>query len=59
MTLAVYDVLGRLVRTLVNSNVSPGYYEVPFDGSGLASGVYFYRISTGAFSKVKKMLLLK
>lgn len=59
MTLTVYDILGRRVETLMNTNVSAGYYEIPFDGNRFASGVYFYRISAGSFSQVKKMLLLK
>lgn len=59
VVLTVYDVLGRRVRTLMNASESPGIYEIPFDGSELASGVYFYRIRAGSFSKVRKMLLLK
>ncbi len=55
----VYDALGRKVKTLMNANVSPGYYEIPFDGTTLASGIYFYRLSAGSFNQVKKMILLK
>lgn len=57
--LAVYDMLGREVSSLVNENLQPGTYEYDFDASGLNSGVYFYKISTEGFSEVKKMILLK
>ena len=59
VTLRVYDVLGREVRTLVNEVEKAGRYEIRFDGSGLASGVYFYRIQAGTYSAVMKMLLVK
>jgi ligand-binding sensor domain-containing protein len=57
--LKVFDQLGREVRTLVNGELTAGSYEYEFDGSGLASGVYFYRIETGSFVETKKMLLIK
>lgn len=57
--LKVYDVLGREVRTLVNKNLQAGRYEVTFDGTGLASGVYFYRLDAGAIMMTKKMLLIR
>ncbi len=59
VSLNVYDVLGRLVRTLVNERKSSGTYEVMFDASGLSSGVYFYRITAGSYSQAKKLLLMK
>ncbi len=59
VNLTVYDALGRKVETLMDANVAPGYYEVPFDGSKYASGVYFYRISTGSNARAMKMMLLK
>ncbi len=59
VTLQVYNVLGELVRTLVNEVEQPGYYEVDFNASGLASGVYFYRIEAGKYSRAVKMLFLK
>ncbi len=63
-SLRVYDLLGREVTTLVNDNLPSGRYEVTFDASSLASGLYFYRIvATGAegtqFVDVKKLLLLR
>ena len=61
--LKVYNVLGQEVRTLVNESVTPGFYEVSFDGRDLSSGPYFYRISiTGggvAYHEAKKMLLIR
>ena len=59
VSLKVYDVLGREVRTLVNRKQGPGTYEVQFDASGLSSGVYFYRIKAEHFVDTKKLLLLK
>jgi len=59
VTLKVYDILGREVQTLVNKEQTPGYYSVTFNAANLASGVYFYRISTGAFTATKKLMLLK
>lgn len=59
VVLNVYDVNGRLVKNLVNEKQSAGSYEVNFDGSGLPSGTYIYRIQSGDFSETKKMLLLK
>jgi hypothetical protein len=55
----VYDITGRLIKTLVNEELQPGSYEVSFDGSGLNSGVYFYRLETKGFSVTKRMVLLK
>ncbi len=57
--LDVYDVLGRVVATLVEGEESAGYHEVSFNGSSFASGVYFYRMSAGNFISVRKFLLLK
>jgi plastocyanin len=58
-TLRVFDVLGREVATLVDGHVDAGSHRVMFDGSGLASGVYFYRLEAGDFVTAKKMMLLK
>ena len=59
VSLKVYDVLGREVATLVDTRESAGIYSVSFDGSNLASGVYFYRLQAGNFSDMKKLTLLK
>jgi photosystem II stability/assembly factor-like uncharacterized protein len=58
-SLKVYDVLGREVRTLVNENLHAGSYEVTFDATGLASGVYFYRLHAGEFAQTKRLVLLR
>ena len=57
--LKVYDVLGNEVATLVNEYKPAGKYEAEFNGSNLASGVYFYRIEAGDFIQTKKMILLQ
>ncbi len=57
--LAVYDVLGREVATLVNRSMSPGQHAVTFDGSSLASGVYFVKMTSGNNTKSIKMVLMK
>ena len=57
--LVVYDILGREVSTLVNERQNPGSYEVHFNGRGLASGVYLYRLQAGQFVETKKLVLLK
>jgi photosystem II stability/assembly factor-like uncharacterized protein len=57
--IVVYDVQGREVQTLANERLNAGTYEVKFDGSGLTSGVYFYRMVSDGYSETKKMLLVK
>ncbi|MBM2841753.1 MAG: xylanase [Bacteroidetes bacterium] len=57
--LAVYDLLGREVATLVNEAKEPGEYSVVFDGSNLSSGVYFYRLRAGEFVETKKLVIMK
>ncbi len=59
VSLAVYDVLGREVASLVNDYKPAGKYETEFDAGNLASGIYFYRLRSGSFSSTKKMLLLR
>ncbi len=57
--LVVFDALGRKVEELINKYLNQGNYEVNFNAENLNSGIYFYKISAGKFSKVKRMLLLK
>lgn len=59
VSLKVYDVTGREVATLVNNVLEPSKYEVTWNGSQFASGVYFFRIVAGDFVKVQKMILTK
>ena len=59
VSLKVYDILGNEVATIVNEYKPAGSYEVEFDASGLPSGIYFYKLQTGPFVKMKKMILLK
>lgn len=60
VSLRVYDILGRVVETLVNGVQGPGRYSVKFDGSRFASGIFFVRLMTSAgFVKVNKMVLEK
>ncbi|PJA95572.1 MAG: hypothetical protein CO129_11085 [Ignavibacteriales bacterium CG_4_9_14_3_um_filter_34_10] len=55
----VYDILGNEVAILLDENKPSGNYEVKFDGSNLASGIYFYKLQSGSFAQTKKLLLLK
>ncbi len=59
VTLQVYDMLGRLVKTLVDRVQSAGEHSATFQSSGLASGMYFYRLQVGDRSLQKKMMLIK
>ncbi len=59
VTIKVYDMLGREIINLVNRNYPQGVYSAAFDASALPSGIYFYKITAGSFSDVKKMVLVK
>jgi hypothetical protein len=59
IVIRIYNTLGNEVATLVNGNHLPGKYQVSFDGSNLASGVYFYRMQTADFTDTKKLMLVK
>ncbi len=59
VTLKVYDALGREITTLINDYQNVGSYRVNFNAASLASGLYFYRITSGNFTSVKKMALIK
>jgi len=57
--LKVYDLTGKEIKTLVDDFRNAGKYEVYFDASNLASGIYYYRLTIGNKSKTKKMVLLR
>lgn len=64
VTLTIYNVAGQVVKTLVDGILEPGYYTAEWDtrdtyGNQVPSGIYFYRLSAGEFTDVKKMLLLR
>lgn len=62
--LKIYDVLGREIKTLVSEELSPGSYKVEWDGTNqsgqrVSSGIYFYRLVSGEFSQIRKMILMR
>lgn len=57
--LRVFDITGKEVASLVNGSLQKGQHVVEFNASGLSSGAYFYKLETGSFSDVKKMMLIK
>jgi len=57
--LQIFDILGREVKEIVNGYLESGLHSYEFSGESLASGIYFYRLSTERYSRVKKMLLIK
>jgi len=59
VVLQVFDIIGNEVITLVNEEKDKGIYNIKFDGTRLASGMYLYRSQAGSFVKTKKMILLK
>ena len=59
VTIKVFDLLGKEVATLVNEEKAAGEYEIEFDGKGLSSGMYYYKLTVNDFSQTKKMILLR
>jgi hypothetical protein len=57
--LAIYDLLGKKVVTLVNEKQNAGYYRLAVHDSELTSGIYFYQIKAGDFVQARKMILLR
>ena len=57
--LSVFDITGKLVKTLVNQTQNPGSYSVSFDASNLASGTYIYKLKSGSFEQSRRMILLR
>jgi hypothetical protein len=57
--ISVYDISGKEIKILINEIHTPGVYQVNFDGTNLSSGVYFYELTAGDFTAVKRMVLIK
>ncbi len=57
--LSVFNLLGQKVATIVDKPLTAGKYHVTFNGSGLPSGIYYYKLQAGNFSETKEMILLK
>ena len=57
--LTVYDALGKEVTTLVNNSLEAGNYNIEWNASNNASGIYFYKLETNEYVNVKKMILVK
>ena len=64
VSIVIYDIMGRYIRSLMNVNQAAGYHSISWDakndiGEGVAAGMYIYTIQAGEFRQVKKMILLK
>ncbi len=59
VSIKIYDILGRVIQTLVNEEKMPGEYTIMFNGNNYPSGIYFYRIQAGKFIETKKFVLIK
>jgi subtilisin family serine protease len=59
VNIKIYDILGKEISTLVNENLTAGYYEVEFNANNLSSGMYFYKFESSTFTDVKRMVLIK
>jgi hypothetical protein len=58
-TLEVFNLLGQKVATVLSGNLKAGKHKIPWNAGSLSSGIYFYRLNSGSFSDIKKLLLLK
>jgi len=59
VSLKIFNVLGKEISTLVNENLSPGTYSIPFSNHSLSSGVYFYKLNSGNSSQSRRFILIK
>lgn len=59
INISIYNILGEMVTTLVNQIQEAGRYEIKFDATQFASGIYIYRMETSNYSSVKKMIVIK
>ena len=57
--ITVYDISGKQVTTLVNEYKSSGSYSIDFDASNLSSGIYIYKLESGSFTDIKRMMVIK
>jgi len=57
--LEIFNLQGQKIRTLLSGSLFSGFHSVEFDASGLASGLYFYRLQAGRFIEIRKMIVLK
>ncbi|MBN2279643.1 MAG: T9SS type A sorting domain-containing protein [Candidatus Marinimicrobia bacterium] len=59
VVLTIYDISGKLVKSLVFGTVNAGYHRIEIDAEKFSTGIYFYRIQAGNFSDIKKMTIIK
>ncbi|MCL6099667.1 MAG: T9SS type A sorting domain-containing protein [Bacteroidetes bacterium] len=59
VSMKIYDVLGKEIKTLISETKIAGNYSIKFDGVNLPSGIYFYQMKTSEYMRTKKMILLK
>ncbi|HTY58111.1 MAG TPA: T9SS type A sorting domain-containing protein, partial [Bacteroidota bacterium] len=59
VTLELFDILGRVVRTLVDAEEGFGPHSVRLDGTGLSSGVYFYRLRSAGLTQIRKLMIIR
>jgi photosystem II stability/assembly factor-like uncharacterized protein len=57
--IAIYDVLGREMKTLINENLVAGSYAIEWNATSFASGIYFYKMTSSGYTSIKKMALIK
>ena len=57
--ITIFDALGRKIKEIENGNKDAGNYNLIFDASGLTSGIYFYKLSSGTYTNIKRMVLIK
>jgi len=59
VNIVIYDVLGRKIKSLINEFKQPGHYIISLNGIDLPSGIYFYKMTAGEFTEVRRMVILK
>lgn len=59
VNLSIYEITGRLVKTLINNEMHPGKHTTTFEAGDLSSGIYFYRLQANSYIEVKRMMLIK